>query len=80
VLPGDDVILCQITSHTLRDKFSITIEDNDIINGSLNQSSNVRTNRIFTADNSIILYKIGLITKEKMDTIIEKIVEIVRDF
>ncbi len=46
--------------------------------GSLKQKSNVRPNRLFTADTHIILYSIGRITNEKMTQIIEMIVDILR--
>ncbi len=58
-LKGDDLILCQITSKKVRDKYAITITDEDFEEGSLKQESNVRPNKIFTADRNIILYKVG---------------------
>ena len=44
-LEGDDVILCQITSRTIRDNYAIPLEDKDFKTGELKQSSNVRPNR-----------------------------------
>ncbi len=43
-LEGDDVILCQITSRTIRDNYAILLEDKDFKTGELKQSSNVRPN------------------------------------
>ena len=80
VLPGDDLILCQITSQKIRDTFSITLNDNDFANGSLKQPSNIRPNRIFTADRSIILYKIGSVTEIKLDSVIDKIFEMLKRY
>ena len=34
--------------------------------GGLNRESNVRPNRLFTADSSIVLYKAGHITEAKL--------------
>jgi mRNA interferase MazF len=34
-LQGDDVILCQITSRTLRDKYSVSLDDIDFEKGGL---------------------------------------------
>lgn len=48
--PGDDVILCQITSKNTRDKYAIKLSDRDFLRGNLNLKSNIRPNRIFTAD------------------------------
>ncbi|HOO57145.1 MAG TPA: type II toxin-antitoxin system PemK/MazF family toxin [bacterium] len=75
-LDGDDYILCQITSRNIGDRYAISIEDADFENGALKQSSNVRPNRIFTADKSIILYRIGHLKLEQIDEIIKKIVDI----
>ena len=77
-LEGDDVILCQITSRTVRDTYSISLEDLDFETGNLRQSSNIRPNRIFTADSHIILYKVGTLKASKHSEVINKIIEIIR--
>ena len=77
-LEGDDVILCQITSKTIKDNYSISLYDRDFETGSLKQPSNLRPNRLFTADNHIILYRIGNLNKVKINEIIDKVVEIIR--
>ena len=78
ILEGDDLILCQITSQNVADKYSITITDDDFDSGSLKQTSNVRPNRIFTADKHIILYRIGNIKPAKTHKVIDKIIEILK--
>jgi mRNA interferase MazF len=78
-LEGDDLILCQITSQSIKDNYALLLDDRDFETGSLNQPSNVRPNRIFTADSHIILYKVGNLTIKKRKEIIEKIVEIIRN-
>ena len=77
-LDGDDLILCQITSKTIKDKYAIIVNDNDFETGELKQPSNVRPNRIFTADTHIILYRIGNLKSVKVSEVIESIVEIIR--
>lgn len=77
-LEGDDLILCQITSQSIKDSYAISLDDKDFQRGSLKQSSNIRPNRIFTADNHIVLYKVGNLKIEKLTEIIEAIVEIIR--
>ena len=77
-LEGDDLILCQITSQIVKDKYAIQINDNDFEAGSLRQPSNVRPNRIFTADSHLVLYRVGNLKIEKLKEIIEKVVEIIR--
>ena len=76
-LEGNDAILCQITSKNIKDNYAISIDDADFESGSLKQASNVRPNRLFTADTHIILYRIGIIKKEKLAQVINKVVEII---
>lgn len=78
-LEGDDLILCQITSQAIKDKYAILITDDDFQIGSLKQPSNVRPNRIFTADSHIVLYRVGNLKIEKRAEVIERVVEIIRE-
>ncbi len=76
-LEGNDVILCQITSKTIKDTYAISVENTDFTSGNLKQSGNIRPNRIFTADSNIIQYRIGKIKTEILSQVIDKIVEII---
>ena len=76
---GDDLILCQITSQAIKDKYAIPINDDDFEIGNLKQPSNVRPNRIFTADSHIVLYRVGNLKIGKLTEVIEKVVEIIRE-
>ncbi len=76
-LKGKDIILAQITSKNIKDEYSIPIGENDFNTGGLKQNSNVRPNRLFTADKNILLYSIGKLNKEKISQIINKLVEII---
>lgn len=76
-LKGDDVILCQITSKTIKDKYSIPLRKTEFATGNLSVDSNVRPNRIFTADKNIILYKVGSVKENKTKEIIKRITEII---
>ena len=77
-LSGDDRILCQITSQSVRDEYAIALDDSDFKTGELRQKSNVRPNRIFTCDSAIILYTIGHLKSEKIEQIINKLIEILK--
>ncbi|MEK6972946.1 MAG: type II toxin-antitoxin system PemK/MazF family toxin [archaeon] len=78
-LKGDDLILCQITSQKIGDSYAIYLTGNEFKEGTLDQDSNIRPNKIFTADNSIIDYKIGSLKKEKTNRVIEKVCEIIKN-
>lgn len=75
-LEGDDLILSQITSQNMSDSYSISIGTDDIENGSLSRDSNVRPNKIFTADKNIILYKVGNLDGKRMEEVTNKVIEI----
>ena len=75
-LEGDDVILCQITSQKLYDKYSIVLSDTDFESGGLRRKSHIRPNRLFTADTRLILYRAGHLKSEKLKEVIERIIEI----
>jgi mRNA interferase MazF len=77
-LEGNDLILCQITSKNVADMYAIELESHDFSFGHLNQASNIRPNRIFTADKQIVLYQIGQIKPEKLIEVINKIIEIIQ--
>ncbi len=77
-LIGDDLILCQITSHSIADQYAISLDDGDFQSGSLKRKSNIRPNRIFTADTHIILYKIGQVNNDKLKEVVEKIIHIIQ--
>ena len=78
VLPGDDIILCQITSRDTKDEFSIKLKSTDFSEGTLLVESNIRPNRLFTADRHIILYKAGHVHQDKIDQVVVKTIDIIR--
>lgn len=75
-LTGDDFILCQITSQNVYDAYAVPLEEAHFQSGGLSKKSNIRPNRIFTADKKILLYKAGHIKKEKIAEIISGIIKI----
>jgi mRNA interferase MazF len=77
-LIGNDIILCRITSQFVKDNYAIVLNDFDFIRGSLNKPSNVRPNRLFTAEKSIVLRKIGTVKPEVFDKVTDKLFEIIK--
>lgn len=65
-LPGDDLILCQITSQARSDGFSISLGTSDLARGSLPVASYIRPNRLFTVDKSVIVRVAGRVTPAKL--------------
>ncbi len=79
VLDGDDIILCQITSHTIRDQYAIPVTHTDLDIGNLKQASNIRPNRLFTIDSHIVLYIIDTLKREKITEVIKKTIKILKE-
>jgi mRNA interferase MazF len=77
-LSGNDVILSQITRQNIKDSYSIPLAPDDFESGSLNKSSNIRPNRIFTADQKILLYKVGHLKRDKIEETISGLIKILR--
>ena len=75
-LSNDDYIMAQITSKNVYDDMSIMIALDDMKSGSLNVTSNIRPNKLFTANKSIVLYKICSLKKDKLDVVINKVIDI----
>ena len=73
---GDDLILCQITSQARIDGHSVVLSAKDFKTGNLNLTSVIKPYRIFTADRSIILYKVGSIKESKREEIDKEITRI----
>ena len=66
VLPGNDLILCQITSQEIRDMYAVILQKQDFESGNINRLSNIRPNRLFTDDTNILLYKVGKLKTNKI--------------
>ena len=76
-ITGDDLILVQITSQNIRDSYAIRLFPNDVLNGSFNQISNIRPNKLFTLDRNIIIKKIGTLSETKLNELTTAIVDII---
>ena len=76
-LPGDDIIVCQITSKSKSDSFALPIGAPDFISGSLPADSFIRPNKIFTADKKIILSVAGRLCETKINNTLNSIITII---
>lgn len=79
-IQGSDYIMLQITSQNTRDSYAIPLLEGDFQSGALRKASNIRPNKVFTLDGSLILYKIGHLSNAKMDECIQKTCSIIRGF
>jgi mRNA interferase MazF len=72
-LIGDDLILCQITTQSRRDGYSIALARTDFDSGRLNIDSFIRPNRLFTVEQSVIIYTAAKVKTAKVDEVRAKI-------
>ena len=75
-LTGDDLILCQITSQSRRDSYSVSLARGDFEHGHLNVDSFIRPNRLFTVEHSVILYSAAKVKSSKLNEVRTKIREL----
>ncbi len=75
---GGDIILCQITSKAVTDGDAIPLNHADFVSGALSKPSNIRPNKLFTADSQTVLYRVGKVKQLLLDDVIRKTVEILQ--
>jgi mRNA interferase MazF len=72
-LVGDDLVLCQITSRARSDGYSVPLTVTDFMHGRLAVDSFIRPNRLFTVEQSVILYAAGEVSDAKLQEVKAKI-------
>ena len=75
-LAGDDLILCQITTQSRRDPYSVSLLSSDFESGRLNVDSFVRSNRLFTVDHAVVVYSAAKVKASKLEEVRTKIREL----
>jgi mRNA interferase MazF len=71
-LPGEDLILCQITSRAHSDAFAVPLTSSDFERGQLPEPGFIRPQRLFTVEQHVILHSVGKVTAEKFDEVFKK--------
>jgi mRNA interferase MazF len=71
-LPGEDLILCQITSRAHSDAFAVPLTSSDFERGELPKPGFIRAQRLFTVEQHVILHSVGKVTAEKFDEVFKK--------
>ena len=65
----DDVITCGITSNLKDSKYSVLIDNSDLIEGNIPVKSRIKVDKLFTLEQSIIIKKIGRVNKETFNKV-----------
>ena len=76
-LPGNDIIVCQITSKAHSDSYALPLEAHDFATGGLPVASFIRPNKIFTADKNIILSTAGHLREAAIHAAVNAVSDII---
>jgi mRNA interferase MazF len=79
VLEKNELILCKITSTKWNDQYSVSLDSTDFQSKGLPKSSEIRTNHLWTADSTIVLKSNGKLQKTKINEVIDKIIQLLRN-
>jgi hypothetical protein len=60
------------------DQYSVGLDESDFVTGGLRQASYIRPNRLFTADEAILLYRAGRISDSKLDEVLNRLFALFR--
>jgi mRNA interferase MazF len=77
-LPGDDVILCQITSRPTREASAVSLDQDGFVSGGLPRPSFIRPTRLFTMDGAKILRTAGHVGDDKMAAVVSAVIALLR--
>ena len=77
-MTGNDILLTQITAEDREDEYILKIQNEDLKNGRLVKPSRIRANKLFTINKSVVNYKIGSLTEEKIKQVEERIIAMIR--
>ena len=66
---SEDVITCGITSMIKDSKYSVLIENTDLIEGDIPKPSRIKIDKLFTINQNIIKKKVARINKETFEEV-----------
>ena len=72
-LAGLDYLLCQITTNSFAHSEEISLNPKDFIQGRLKKDSFIRFTKLFTAEESIIHYRAGKVSHQKIQEVVNSI-------
>mgnify|MGYP001565967411 FL=1 len=71
----DDWILCQVTSNPYFDHRAVSLTENSFRQGSLQRKSYARPGKLFTANQDLIITKVGELKQNVLKQIIDAVTE-----
>ncbi len=74
-----DFVLCQVTSKAYADARAVELADVSFSTGSLRVVSYARPAKLFTANNSLLVSKVGELTEDALRQIVDAVIELLRE-
>ena len=74
-----DYILCQITSKAYSDSRAIELTNSNFVSGSLHLMSYARPAKLFTANRTLLVAQVGVLTRDTLKQVVEAVVELLRE-
>ena len=73
----EDIVTCGITSNVKNSKYSVLIENEDLIEGEVPKISRVKVDKLFTISQDIVKKKVGRINKESFEKVKSEFIKLV---
>ena len=73
----EDIITCGITSNLKDSKYSVLINNSDLIEGNIPVKSRIKIDKLFTLEQSIIIKKMGRVNKETFESVKKEFVNLI---
>jgi mRNA interferase MazF len=74
-----DYVLCQITSKAYADPRAIELKTGNFASGSLHLVSYARPAKLFTANRTLLVAQVGVLTEDTLKQIVEAVIELLRE-
>jgi mRNA interferase MazF len=75
---NEDWILCQVTSKLYTESRALELTDASFAQGSLHRVSYARPNKLFTANQSLVIKQVGVLKDVVLKQVVEAVVELLR--
>lgn len=65
----EDIVTCGITSNLKDSKYSILVDNSNLIEGSIPTKSRIKVDKLFTLEQSIVIKRLGRLNKETFEKV-----------
>ncbi len=73
----EDVIIAAITSNIRNTQYGITFNKEDLLEGNIQRTSQIRIDKIYTLNKKIILRRFGVLKQDKYKDVVNSILQLI---